>query len=595
MDEAGRQRVRQLADHEFVRRTLDHVLAVPVAVFLMFLYSPLDADYPRGFAFFGGLAIVLSLLRLLIGHFLFLTLYERSPRMVVRLLGALYLLSAGMWGALGGFAAYRYGFRDWCTFLILICLAGVAGTVLGGASIFREVLVVMYLIICVPTMIAGLIRQGEEGIPIFTFTAIFCVLMIFQGMRRRQVFWDSLEANELLRERAQELEEARRRAEEASRAKSDFLANVSHELRTPMNGVLGMTRLALDAGLTGKQRDYVETAHDSAMSLLHLLNDILDFSKIEARRLDLVPRDFELPDVLRSVERLFADELDRKGLIYTLDSAAWIPARLHGDADRLRQVLINLVANAVKFTDRGSIRLVVSTRGQSDHGQEIEFEVADTGIGIPEEKQKAIFDAFSQVDSSPRRRTGGTGLGLAISTRLVELMGGRIWVESVPGAGSSFRFTAHFGLGEAKEPMLPAPAPIAMPVRLRILVAEDHDVNLKLITALLESDHHEVDMAVNGAEAFARCQHENYDLVLMDVQLPELDGLEATRRLRQWEQDHHRPRTPVIALTANAMQGDRERCLEAGMDGYLAKPIEPQALSELLAAVRPSHSPLPAS
>lgn len=595
IDESGRRRVEQLAEQEFVRRSMDHVAAAPVLALYLYFFSQFTQDHPLGFAVFAVLAMSTAALRVIVGHVLFPTLYGRRPRLTVRFLGAMYLLSGYTWGALGGVVTYLYGFENWTTFFLLVCLAGVCGTVLSGASIFRPYLIAHYVGLCGPTFIASILIGGQHGWTVAFFALIFTGMMWLQGVRRSRVFWSSLEANEFLRKQAQELEEARQRAEEASRAKSDFLANVSHELRTPMNGVLGMTRLALGEQLTARSRDYVETAHDSALALLHLLNDILDFSKIEARKLELVPRDFDLLEVLRGVERLFTNEIRRKNLTFEVDSSAWIAAPLCGDADRLRQVLINLVGNAVKFTDRGSIRLAAATRGQSDQGQEVEFEVTDTGIGIPLEKQKLIFEAFSQVDSSPRRRQGGTGLGLAISAHLVEIMGGRIWVESTPDSGSTFRFTAHFALGDA----LPAPAPltppIAMPVRLRILVAEDHPVNLKLITALLEHEHHEVELANNGVEAIALFEESDFDLVLMDVQMPELDGLEATRRIRDWEQQQGRTRTPIIALTANAMQGDRDRCLAAGMDGYLAKPIEPQALSDLLAAVRPSRSPLPAS
>lgn len=597
LDEAGRARVQQRADEEFVRRTLDHVPAVPVLLLLLYLYSRFARDYSGGFWFFTAITLGTCALRILVGHFLFPTLYGRRPRFTVHFLGGLYLTSTLAWGTLGGVIVYLYGFDTWTTFFILFTIAGVAGTTQAGASTFREYLIVIYVGLCGPTFAAALWRGGEQGVSVAACSLIFAVMMILQGKRRNCVYWDHLEANELLRRHAEELEEARLRAEDASRAKSDFLANVSHELRTPMNGVLGMTRLAMESGVSGKARGFVETAHESALSLLHLLNDILDFSKIEAGKLALSPRDFDLRDVLGSVERLFLNETRRRNLEFTLDSSAWITARLHGDPDRLRQVLINLVGNAVKFTEAGSIRLVVSTRGQADHGQELEFEVSDTGIGIPEDQQKAIFEAFSQLDSSSRRERGGTGLGLSISARLVELMGGRIWVESTPGVGSSFRFTAHFETGEGE--LAPhrdeVPKPIVMPARLRVLVAEDHPVNVKLILAVLEGEHHDAIVVSRGDEAVAAYQAGDFDLVLMDVQMPGLDGLEATAKIREWEQAQGRSRKPIIALTANAMRGDREKCLAAGMDGYLAKPVQLEALLELLTAIRPAGATLPAS
>jgi signal transduction histidine kinase/ActR/RegA family two-component response regulator len=443
----------------------------------------------------------------------------------------------------------------------------------------------------------GLPWTGGVSLAPFGFAVVLVAMGTSLSSRFRRVHGEldhlrwSLE--EQVRTRTAALLEAKDEALAASRAKSEFLANMSHEIRTPLNAVLGMTYLLGETPITGKQKTYLEIIQTSGDALLALVTDILDFSKMKSGMMQIESTPFRLASVIEQALEIVAPLAARQGIALRHTIAEWTPQALVGDHARTRQVLINLLSNAVKFTLDGEVHVSLSSRTLDDGRIEAHFSVTDTGIGIAEEDLGRLFTAFHQLDSSLTRTHGGTGLGLAICKELTELMGGVIWAESTAGRGSTFHFTI---VGDAAP--LPSRPPVAVDRTvarrrpLRILLAEDDLVSQHVTLALLQHLGYRADLAFNGREVLAALASQPYDVVLMDIQMPDMDGLEATRRIRQLPSGRQ-PR--VLALTARAMAGDRERCLAAGMDGFLSKPVKLDDLEAALAAAVPSGKHEPAA
>ena len=395
---------------------------------------------------------------------------------------------------------------------------------------------------------------------------------------------------EELRLKNEELRKAQIAAINASKAKSQFLANMSHEIRTPMNGVLGMIQLLEATALTSEQSDYVETLKTGGQSLLSIINEILDFSKIEAGKLELEPRDFNLHKNVKSLINLFRPIAEKKGIQISCRTADDIPKVLNGDFLRIRQVLTNLIGNAIKFTDQGKVELIIESEKVSSKNAVLKFLVKDTGIGISLEKQKKLFQPFTQADASITRKYGGTGLGLTISMRLVELMGGKLSLSSREGKGSCFYFnlklplvenqTVHLIENERQSSPVSLERDLGQKLPLSILLAEDNKINQKVAISTCKKMGYTPDIAGNGRVALEMVKKNNYDIIFMDMQMPEMDGIEAAKRIRNLVFDGIEP--VIIAMTANAAQEDIDLCFKAGMDDFIGKPFSLIQLQNLI-------------
>jgi signal transduction histidine kinase/CheY-like chemotaxis protein len=462
-----------------------------------------------------------------------------------------------------------------------------------GIMVRRLIPLVFFL-----SLLVGWLRLRGEATGVLSpqaATAIFSVMLA--ALFCAALAWTLVSVSRLERSRDEAraaLLVAKEAAESHSRAKSQFLANISHEIRTPMNGIIGMTELTLETKLSSIQREYLGMVKSSARSLLTLINDILDFSKIEAGHLNLETIEFALRACIDDSLQTLAVRARAKGLNLVVRIDPDVPQSLIGDPARVRQIIINLVDNAIKFTERGEITVAVCFETRDDTEDHVRFSIRDTGIGIPPDKQNLIFEAFAQADGSTTRQYGGTGLGLGICRKLVEQMRGRIWVERSPENGSVFHFTLPCSIPDKSASVIADQtlsqsahgASLAnYPLKqMRVLIADDNPINQAVAVGMLQKEGHSVTVAKNGREAIRRYEIERPDLILMDVQMPDLDGIDATREIRATEAASGQ-HTPIIAMTAYAMKGDSERCLLAGMDGYLSKPLTKECLFATVASI----------
>ncbi|TWB41821.1 hybrid sensor histidine kinase/response regulator [Nitrospirillum pindoramense] len=505
-----------------------------------------------------------------------------DPRPWLWVLAAARFATSAVWGLLPLFAWPDHDLAGRCLLMLIMGTAmalRTCGTIphplMLGLQMVPPALALLVLAGATLAEESGTARGGAPGMALVLGSLLYSVFIYRMGRQICRRMRHMLEMQ-------LDLAAAKRAADQANDAKSGFLATLSHEIRTPMTGILGLTQLLLETGLSMRQRDYVRTVHESGESLLAILNDVLDLSKVEAGKLEIDQRPFDTAALLDGVLKLMVGRAAEKGLDLQLRTSQAFPARLMGDPLRLRQVLLNLVGNAIKFTDRGWVRISASADRLDDGRMQFGIIVSDTGMGVPEASQGRLFETFSQASVEVTRRYGGSGLGLAIAKRLVQAMGGEIGFRSRPGNGSHFWFTIPTAEPEDEVAIArntDAP-PLCLPP-LAVLVVEDVTANQVVLDALLRARGHAVTVVADGAAAVRLVAQGRFDLVLMDMQLPGIDGLEATRRIRALP-DGSRARVPVVATTANTDATDGDHCLAAGMDGFVTKPIRPDALVEAM-------------
>jgi signal transduction histidine kinase/ActR/RegA family two-component response regulator len=579
------------------KRMIHGLYAYPIFFALLWTTTSYRIDRPR--LFWGTLiAVALSLTLRIITVPWRERMYAIHPRFLIWPVGLSLFLVSTSTGLIYASTPWFYGLENWTFTIVMGFVVGTTATSVMSLTPNISLLRGHVVVVLTPVVICGLMLGGARGNGLALANAVLVAFLLLQGHGLNQAYWHQLYARSVEASRSRELElaklaaeEAKIAAEAANRAKSQFLANMSHEIRSPMHGILGMAGLALAAETPHESQEYVKTVRSSAEGLLRVLNDILDFSKIEADKLTLENIPFSLRESLEKVRQIITPQARAKGLALHCEVGDDVPEMLIGDSTRLFQVLINLCGNATKFTEAGSVTLRVRSNASVpiEGRAELLFQVVDTGIGIPPEQQSSIFDAFAQADGSVTRRFGGTGLGLAICAKIVQLMKGRIWVESAPNVGSTFQFISVFGVGKEQDVAKGTVVSTETEVPMRIMLAEDNPVNQALALRLLRKHGHEVTVVTTGLAAVHASEEQEFDLILMDDQMPTMDRKEAVARIRAREAAHGGKRTVIVAVTASAMKGDRERYLAAGMDSYLAKPFSAEELYATLRRFAPDR------
>jgi len=523
--------------------------------------------------------------------YLFKRKYQSSRHQ--KILVNLYLLTTAMLGIAWSFLAllpdaFSNIYSQSFIFMTMMGVLFIAVIILAPNRLAQMLYSVPFPLVSIYTLVS---TANPFYLQFSVFAVFFLIFMIWLGTKQHEMLVKTLTAHFTNEELISQLELAIESETIANQAKSNFLANMSHEIRTPMNGVLGMNSLLQDTDLSTEQRKFTKTIQASGEQLLAIINNVLDFSKIEAGKLELESIPFDLQVLLNDVVQIFTKDAQEKGLSLTIKTPARTNLKLKGDPTRLRQVLTNLVANAIKFTEKGEVEIRVTTVKKEGNHITLSIAVHDTGIGIDPEIQEHLFQPFSQADGSTTRKYGGTGLGLAISSEIISSMGGILDCSSTPGEGSRFFFTLQFEVAaemEAEDVHTSVTfnhnvTDNSRQLTLDILVAEDNPVNQEIVASMLKKRACKVTLVSNGREAVAAAAEKSYDLIFMDCQMPVMDGYQATAAIRsQEERDGCKKRVPVVAFTANALKGDKDKCLEVGMDDYISKPFNPEDITKIL-------------